>query len=230
MLTWPSLPPLSAEGIGVWVAAVLTVIMLSAAFAENRLSRAAFALLTGAVAGYVGAVILRAVLWPRILLIWRDPLHNWPLLLWFALGLLLLARGLPYGSWLSNLPLAYLVGVGAALAIGGAALGTAVPQLIAAATEPRRVVPGAWPAALNVALIALGTGGVLFRFTYTGQKSDSVLGRAWSGIARTWGRAGQAFILVASGALFAVAIISLLALLASRLQFLLVEWLHVVVL
>jgi hypothetical protein len=228
MFTWPALPPLDAGETGVWVAALLTLAVLSAAFAENHLSRAALAVLVGATVGYVAAMTGRAVLWPRAMLIWRDPLGQWPLLLWFFLGLLLLTRGLPSASWLSDLSLAYLVGVGAALAIGGALLGTAVPQVIAAAAEPRQVRPGAWLAAVNVLLVAVGTGGVLFRFTYTGLGGKGLLARLWSGIAKSWGRVGYVFLLVAFGALFATATISLLALLASRLQFLLADWLHLV--
>jgi hypothetical protein len=205
MFTWPTLPPLDAAETGVWVAAVLTLAVLSAAFAENHLSRAALAVLVGATVGYVAAMTGRAVLWPRVMLIWRDPFGQWPLLLWFCLGLLLLTRGLPSVSWLS-----------------------AIPQLIAAVAEPRQVRPGAWLAAINVLLVAVGTGGVLFRFTYTGLGGKGLLARLWSGIARSWGRVGYVFLLVAFGALFATATISLLALLASRLQFLLTDWLHLV--
>jgi hypothetical protein len=228
VFAWPSWAALDAERIGVWVAAILTLAVLSAAFAENRFSRAAFALLTGLVVGYAAALVGRAVLWPRILLVWNDPAGQWPLLVWFVLGLLLLARGLTAASWLGNLSLAYLVGVGVALAIGGAVLGTAVPQLMALAAGPGATT-GSWPAIANVLLVALGTGGVLFRFTYTGLDGDSLATRLWGGVARSWGRAGYAFILVAFGVLFASAIISLLALLAARLQFLLVDWLRIAV-
>lgn len=226
MPAWPTLPPHLTGEIGVWVAAVLTIAVLSAGLAENRFSRAALSILIGCTVGYVGAVVGRAVLWPRIMLLWHDPRQHWPLLLWFLLGLLLLTRGLPSASWLSNLSLAYLVGVGAALALGGALLGTAIPQVIGAAAEPRQIPPGAWVAAINVLLVAVGTGGVLFHFTYTGLGGSSPLARLWSGIAKAWGRVGYIFLLVACGALFAAATISLLALLASRLQFLLVDWLH----
>jgi len=216
------------EGLGIWLAALLTLVVLSAAFAENRLSRAAFALFTGAAVGYAAAVTWRAVLWPRILLVWRYPLGYWPLLVWFLLGLLLLTRGLSSGSWLSNLSLAYLIGVGVALAIGGATLGTAVPQLLAVAAEGRRIAPGSWLAVINVLLVALGTGGVLFRVAYTGREGKSRPARLWAGLVDVWGRVGYGFVMVAFGALFATAIVSLLALLTSRLQFLLVDWLRLV--
>lgn len=215
------LPAVTAEGVGIWVAALLTLAVLSAAFGENHASRLGLGLLVGAAVGYAGAVAWRAVLWPRMLLVWHDPLGHWPLLIWFILGLLLLARGLPSASWVGNLSLAYLFGVGAALAMGGALVGTLVPQLAAA------LAPQAGRAAAASALLAaLGTGGVLFRFAYTGWSGESAVAKLWARLLGTWGRVGYAFILAAMGALFAAAALTALALLAARVDFLLVDWLH----
>lgn len=221
MFGWPAV---TAEGAGVWIAAGLTLAVLSAALGENRVSRIGMALLAGAAVGYVGAVAWWAVLWPRILLVWADPLGHWPLLVWFFLGLLLLARGLNSASWLSNISLGYLFGVGVALAMGGALVGTLVPQVMVAT----RAAPagGAWWVAANALVIAVGTGGVLFRFAYTGWSGEGRLGKAWARLAGAWGRVGYGFILVAMAALFAAAAITALALLAARLEFLVVDWLR----
>jgi len=217
---------LDGQTIGIWVAAILTLVILSAAFGEHRLSRLGFALLIGATVGYTAALTWQAVLWPRLLLIVHDPLGHWTLAIWFLLGLLLLTRGVSSASWLSNLSLAYLVGVGAALAIGGAVLGTAVPQALAVVAERHQATPGAWPAVANALLVSLGTVGVLLRFTYTGRKGKRLVARLWGGLVEAWGRIGSAFITVALGALFATAIVSLVTLLSSRLQFLLFDWLR----
>ncbi len=218
MFAWPAV---TAEVVGIWVAALLTLAVLSAAFGENRVSRLGMGLFVGTAVGYAGAVAWQAVLWPRLLLAWRDPLGQWPLLIWLILGLLLLARGLPSASWVSGLSLAYLFGVGAALAMGGALLGTLVPQLMAA------LRPGVgWAAAASSTLAALGTGGVLFRFAYTGWGGESAIGKLWARLLGAWGRVGYAFILAAMGALFAAAALTALALLAARIDFLLVDWLH----
>ena len=226
MLRWPPALSWTPESVGPWVAGLLTLAVLSTAFVENRASRAAFGLFIGAATGYVAAIIWRLVLWPRVVLVLQNPLEQWPLLVWFLLGLLLLTRGLASASWLSNVSLAYLIGVGVALAIGGAVLGTAVPQLVAVATVRRQFEPGSWPAVLNALLVAVGTGGVLFRFAYTGWGGKGTLGKLWARLVGSWGQVGNAFLLVAFGALFAMAIITLLSLLTSRLQFLLGDWLH----
>ncbi|GAG29248.1 unnamed protein product, partial [marine sediment metagenome] len=129
------------ESIGVWIAAILTLVVLSAAFGGNRFSQIAFALLVGSAVGYAAAATVRVVLWPRLVLAFRDPVGQWSLWVWLFLGVLLLLRGVKSTSWLSNLPLAYLVAVGMALAMGGAVLGTVMPQLMAVLAGRSRLTP-----------------------------------------------------------------------------------------
>ncbi len=85
----------------------------------------------GVAAGYAGAVVMRDVLWGMLL----QPLiveHNLLLLVPLLLALLLLTKISTgsVGKW-GNLSIAYLVGVGAAVAIGGAVIGTIIPQSLA---------------------------------------------------------------------------------------------------
>jgi len=223
MLPWPAV---TAEGVGTWIAAAMTLLMLSAAWGESRASRLGMALLAGSAVGYAAAVAWHTVVWPRILLVRADPLAHWPLLVWFVLGVLLLARGLSSASWLSSISLGYLFGVGAALAVGGALMGTLVPQVRAAVGA---VAPGdgGWAVA-NALILALATGGVLFRFAYTGWSGKGALGKAWARLVGAWGKLGYLFILVAMGALMAAIALMALALLAARLEFLAVDWLHLV--
>lgn len=228
MPTWPRLSPALLDGLGTWIAAILTLAVLSAAVAETRVSRVVFSLLIGISVGYVAALIWQVVLWPRLLAIWRNPIDQWPLLIWFLLGLLLLARGFPSASWAGTVSLAYLVGVGVAVAIGGAVLGTAIPQILATASGTATGGSGTWLAVANTLLVAVGTGGVLLRFAYTARGGESLRSRLWAGVVRGWGGVGTLFLLVAFGALFATAVVSLLTLLAARLEFLLADWLHLI--
>ncbi|MGQ9682301.1 MAG: hypothetical protein ACUVX9_07185 [Anaerolineae bacterium] len=228
MPNWPAFPVANLDGLGTWIAALLTLAVLSAGVAENRLARLAFALLIGVTAGYAIAVAWRAVLWPRVLLLWRNPVTQWPLLIWFLLGLLLLSRALESGSWPSRLPLAFLVAVGVALAVGGAVLGTALPQVAAAASGLDGGERSVWLAVANALVISVGTVGVLLRFAYAGRGGGGAAARAWSAVTRIWGGVGGVYLWVAFGALFAAAVISLLTLLAARVQFLLADWLHII--
>jgi len=82
-------------------------------------------------AGYGGAIALRSVLWPMLF----QPLiaeHQLLVLVPLLLVVLLLTKALRgnISRW-GNLPVGYLVGVGAAVAVGGAVRGTIFPQSVA---------------------------------------------------------------------------------------------------
>ncbi|MFQ5615292.1 MAG: hypothetical protein ACE5GO_02390 [Anaerolineales bacterium] len=114
---------------------ILTCLVLSYIFGDNPLFRFSIHLFIGVSAGFAGAVILRNVILPNLVL----PLYNLatkgasfetalalaPLLL----SVLLLTKLSPYLDRLGNVSMAFLVGVGAAIAIGGATMGTLFPQV-----------------------------------------------------------------------------------------------------
>jgi hypothetical protein len=79
-------------------------------------------------------VVLRSVVWNGVVRpLFTDPLSSlylaFPPLL---LGLWLLAKLSPRLAWVGNPVMAFLVGAGAAVAIGGAVVGTLFPQMNAA--------------------------------------------------------------------------------------------------
>ncbi len=125
-------PPGLAQIIGIWVAALLTLAVLSYIMGQNVLFRLAEHLFVGIAAGYAAALAWNQVLWPRVLLLWQEPDTYWYYGVFFVLGALLLARGIRALSPLANLPLGVILGTGAALALGGALTGSLVPQLRAA--------------------------------------------------------------------------------------------------
>ncbi|MGC8838462.1 MAG: hypothetical protein ACP5UM_08605, partial [Anaerolineae bacterium] len=124
------LDPVQADVLGGWVAFVLTLMVFSYLLGDNPLFRLAEHLFVGVAVGYAVVVVWRTVLVPRL---WAplaaDPVANWPFLIPLVLGLLLLARVRSRWSSLANLPMGFLFGVGAALSIGGALLGTLYPQM-----------------------------------------------------------------------------------------------------
>ncbi len=113
---------------------LLTIMVLSYLIGDNALFRIAVYIFVGVSAGYVALVAFYQVLWPQLLL----PLFkfSWPawilLLIPFLLTLLMLLKAFPRLSWIGGPAMAYLVGVGAAVAVGGAILGTILPQVNAA--------------------------------------------------------------------------------------------------
>lgn len=223
------LPPNTAQVLGIWVAALLTLATLSYIFGENGLFRIAEHLFVGIAAGYAAALAWNHVLAPRLFLLIADPFAHWHYGIFIVLGLLLLARGVRPLSVLGNIPLSILFGTGAALALGGALAGTLVPQLGATI---RSVAPGdygggllGWAYAIDALLLVFGTVATLATFHYAarGQGSFNAIG---DGAMRILQQVGNKFILVAFGALFAGAILTFFAVLQSRIFFLLVEWLR----
>jgi len=221
------LPPGTAETIGAWVAALLTLAVLSYAFGPNPLFRLAEHLFVGLAAGYAGVLAWRQVLWPRLQLLLSDSATYWYYGLFFLLGLLLLTRGVRSLGALANLPLAVLFGVGAALALGGALTGSFIPQLRAAVVSVVPVDYGegltGWAYALDAVLLTLGTIAVLsvFHFTAQGRGPFSAL---WHGILRTLGRAGRVVLMITFGALFAGAALTSFAILSGRVVYLVQHW------
>ena len=197
--------PSGADAAGLWIAALLTLLVGSYLVKDTFLFRLASSLLVGTAIGYASAIILQNVLWQQLL----SPLLNdsatgwtqtWPLFIPLALGLLLLARLVPGWSSAGNISLGFLFGVGAALAIGGALAGALAPQIDASA---RALAPGLGLAGwVNNLLIAIGALGVLLSFRFATGLTAGPL-RFYSVVAGAWGRVGRAFMMVAFGAIFA---------------------------
>ncbi|MFZ5909059.1 MAG: hypothetical protein ACOYYU_03480 [Chloroflexota bacterium] len=113
---------------------LFTVLILSYLWGDNFLFRAAMYVFVGIVAGYAVAIASRQVIWPLLVhpfvsgTAFRDPVVTAHLAILLLGSALLLTKIAPRLSGLGQLPVAYLVGVGAAVAIGGALLGTLIPQ------------------------------------------------------------------------------------------------------
>ncbi len=113
---------------------LLTLMVLSYLIGDNPLFRVAIYIFIGVSAGYVAAIAWHQVLYPRLFLPLLPASLGERLLLIIplVLGLLLLLKLSPRTASAGTLPMAFLVGVGAAVAIGGAVLGTLFPQTQAA--------------------------------------------------------------------------------------------------
>lgn len=204
---------LNLEAIGQWVAFILTLIVFSYLIKDNFLYRLALHVLIGVAAGYAFLVSYKAVIEKKLFLpLLQDPQTNFGLIVPLILGLLLLTKLLPRAGWLGNLSLAFLFGVGAGLAVGGAVAGTLWPQVKASVLSLNPVQVG-FGEAINNLIISVGTLSALFYFYFTGTRRRRVL--------KAWVSLGKVFIMMAFGALFATGLVTFLTLLASRIKFLL---------
>lgn len=126
------------------------------------------------------------------------------------LGLLLIPRG--FGeqelSWLANIPLALIFGVGTALAVSGAIVGTLLPQILDSARPL-----GDSPASVAGAIVlALGTIIILLSFSYTvAPQSRSARLVALAAASGHW------LLMIAFGFFFAGAVQTYLSALTERL-------------
>jgi hypothetical protein len=199
-------------------AVILTLMVLSRIVGDNPLFRVAQYLFVGVSLGLAFVVAYHQVLRPAAgaLLEGRPgatALYGVPLLF----GLLLLPRitRRQEWSWLANIPLALVFGVGAALAVGGAVAGTLVPQILDTANRPVSAGPAQ---VAGVVVLALGTVLTLTTFYYTVPRERGA-GRlvAFAALIGHW------LLMIAFGFFFADALRSYLTALTERLSSLL-DW------
>lgn len=117
------------ELISAIIGLLLTLMIFSYLIGDNPLFRLAVYLFVGVASGYAASATWHYVLLPRITALQSGDVNQLvmgliPLLLAFSL----LAKISPRTSGLGNAAMAILVGVGAAAALGGAVIGTLLPQ------------------------------------------------------------------------------------------------------
>lgn len=124
-----SLPDLAGSALGFF----LTLMVFSYIFGDNGLFRAAIYVFIGVASGYAAVVAWYNVIYPQLFIPVVFGSQSERLFAAFPLvmGALLLFKASRRLSPLGNPSMAYLLGVGAATAIGGAILGTAFPQALA---------------------------------------------------------------------------------------------------
>jgi hypothetical protein len=212
---------------GTLVAVVLTLFVFSYLLGDNLLYRLTEHIFVGVSIGYAAVVAFHAVLASKLLAPLATALSEGNsdqillLIVPLVLGLLLLTKPIRSLSWLGSISVAWLLGVGAALAIGGALLGTLLPQMDATADLAYYVTRyGPGLGLFSGLTVLVGTIGVLFYF-YFGRGQEGRLVGFREGLVRTWGGLGRWFILIAFGAILATTFTSRLSLLVGRIQFLL---------
>ncbi len=218
---------LSPDTVGTIVAMILTLCVFSYLLGDNALYRLAGHIFVGVAVGYAVVIAFHNVISAKLLLPLVDAINrnDWGsvslLALTLLMGLLLLTRPLKGLSWLGSLSVAVLLGVGAALAIGGALLGTLLPQI--GATADISLYVSRYGPALGLfsgLLVLIGAIGVLLHFHY-GEDQEGPLAGVRDRVVRLWGGLGRWFMLIAFGAILATTFVSRLSLLAGRVQFLL---------
>ena len=193
------------------IAFLLTIFVLSYLIGDNFLFRASIYIFIGVSAGYVAAVVGHQVIAPQLIKPIFMGSTNEKIITFFPffLSLLLLAKAVPAFSKIGTPSVALMVGVGAAVAIGGAVTGTLFPQSLAA---------------INIfdfegILMLLGTITTLLYFQFRAKRGDDGKTRR-NFIVRIFASIGKVFIAITFGVLFAGVFSAALTALIERLDFL----------
>jgi hypothetical protein len=199
---------------GLIIGAVLTFLVLTYLIGDNVFFRLAVYVLIGASAAYAAVVVIFDVLWPRIqVAVAQATAQNSGPLVIVGIGLLLGAmlffKVSPRLAWLGNLPVGYLIGVGAATVLGGAIIGTLGPQIVATGAPATSPSGGSADGLLNF-IVVVGTIVTLLSFGYYRTQRNAVLQ-----VVNTLGR--RFFLMVALGATFALVFMASATLLFDRL-------------
>ena len=212
--------------IGGLLGFLLTLCVFSYLLGDNGLFRFAIHIFIGVAAGFVAATALSGVIFTQLLvpLIGGAPVEKLWVLFPLLLSFLLVAKAFPRLSILGSPVMAFLVGVGAAVAVGGALLGTLFPQFQATTQlfNVAAIQASGKEVGLELfygALILLGVVVTFASFQYnTGFLKNTSLHVLWNLI--YW--IGRGVVAITFGAIFAGVYLASLAALTERLNSLLV--------
>ncbi len=230
------MPELSLDFFGMIIAALLTIMVLSYVIADNLLFRIAVYIFIGVASGYAGAIAWHNVIRPALI----DPILQegfstlfsteavGTYLIPLVLSGLLLMKLSPRTARLGTLSVAILVGVGAAVIIGGSITGTLIPQSLATASalNPGVAFPGegesmfTWLERLMSAIVLIvGTLTSLLYFRFSAQKERSGEARR-SRFNAVLAYIGRTFIALTFGVMYAGALMATVLVLSQRFEFL----------
>ena len=204
---------MNIETIGLIVGAIFTVMVLSYIIGDNFLFRLAVYILIGAGAAYAAVVVIFDVLLAngssalaQFAAGIRGPLVV--VVIGLLLGFMVWFKASPRLAWLGNIPMGYLIGVGAATVLGGVVIGTLGPQIVAAGA-PVTSPSGGTPESGMTIIAAVGTIVTLLSFGYyrVGRNSPfqlvNIVGRRF-------------FLMIGLGAIFALVFMASVTLLYDR--------------
>ncbi|QUL99007.1 MAG: hypothetical protein IMF26_02765 [Candidatus Fermentithermobacillus carboniphilus] len=190
-----------------WAGAICTIAIYSFLWKENRLFRAFQNLYVGLAAGY-GIILAVRIVQRQV---W-NPLTtkgDYSVLIPTILGILLYARFSKKWAWVARLPMAFLMGIGAALSMK--AIESDFVRQIQATLIP-------WNSFNNI-IVVFGTILSLSYFFFTLKPRPALDNMA---------RVGRWVLMVSFGAAFGNAVQGRLSLLIAQMQFMLRDWLHLI--
>jgi len=193
---------------------LFTLLIFSYVLGDNPLFRIAVYIFVGVSSGYIAAVVWWQVIMPRLVYPFMSAVTSGTMLevglmLVPLLGaLLILMKASPRLSDMARIVMAFIVGVGAAVTLAGALIGTLIPQIIGTINAFDMTSVSGKDASYLIeaissgAIILVGTVLTLAYFHFGARpKADGSMHRLGLIEALAWG--GRVFIGIALGAVFA---------------------------
>jgi hypothetical protein len=222
--------------IGLWLAAIFTLFILSFLVGDNPAYKFAEAMVVGTSAGYVLVINIWDVFIPNLIAkLFPAMVQGWSLpgmdafapseLLYIVPALLivmLLWQLMPSGGWISRWPIAFFIGVTAGFRMIGFVEADLVAQ-IKAGMVPLWVTGDTgefdfW-LSFNACLLTIATLSAMVYFFFSIEHK---------GLVGKVARIGIWFLMITFGASFGYTVMGRIALLAQRLEFLFGDWLHLI--
>ena len=211
--------------LGAVIGFSLTLMVFSYIIGDNIFFRVAIYVFIGVAAGYAAVVVWYSVIWPQLLEPLLFGLRSERLFIIFPLvmGVLFLFKLSPKLTRVGNPTIAYLVGVGVAVAIGGAVIGTIFP-LVNATIQlfDFTAIPGAdswFSHFIKAVMILVGTITTLLYFHF-GVRSKSDPDQDKPRWAVILSMIGQIFVGISLGVIFAGVFSASLTSMIERITFL----------
>lgn len=197
------------EAIGTLIGFTLTLMVFSYVLGDNILYRIAVYVFVGVAAAFTTIVVVESILLPLLLSGELAPLVLLFVAIVFAL-MLLFKSSVPF-AWLTNLVMAFIIAVGAVVALVGAITGTLIPLTLASGSTANGLLEGV--------VMVIGVATSLLYFQYLSRRTaDGLIQRGR--FMRAVTTVGKGFIMVTLGAIYATAILTSLTIVSDRVSFL----------
>jgi len=210
------------DGLGIWIAALLTLAAFSFLYKDNPVFRFAESLFAGVSLGYYVGIVLDQTLKPNLFLPLGEDLHrmqqglpalNLDLLVAGLIGVMLYMRYVPRIAWVARYALAIYVSYYIGVEFTRKLHGEVLPQL------SRAILPIAHfdARALISVVFMVGVYSVLIYFFFSKEQNA---------VTKRVARLGIWFLMISFGAAFGFTVMGRVALLIGRFNFLILNWIY----
>lgn len=205
-----------STNIWIWIAALLTLAIYSFLYKDNIVYKIAEYLLVGVSIGYSIAITWYNVVIAKMVVPIRDQ-HNFLIIIPILIGMLMFARFSKKHGWLSKIPISFVIGWGA-----GVAIPLGFETSIVEHVKNTIAIPwfgGNILLLVNAIIIFIGVIATLIYF-YFSTPHKGVIGKV--------ANLGIWYIMIAFGASFGYTVMARISLFIDRAQFLLHDWLGLI--